>query len=317
MQILKNKRILVTGGESMIGGEISDLLEAYDNQVNRVPHEYYDLLSYEDTWKLFRDFRPHLVVHCATYSGNLQFNTLYPYDTFYRTTQMALNVFSQCQYYKPEKVLSILSSCAYPNIDNVEIKEDDLWRGLPHHTIESHGLAKRNLDSLSRMLRQQYGVNAVTCVLSNSFGPRDSFQVEKTKVLGSFIKKFIEAKENKTIPIMWGQGIAKRELIYSKDAAKLLVRALEVYDGITPINIGTPHEVTIRELATQVAAAVGYLGEIQWTPGKPEGQLRKKLDLSIMNKTLFHDWDFKYTNFSDAVKETVDWYLKNKDTWTK
>lgn len=315
---IENKRILVTGGESMLGGEICDILEKNGNIIDHCPHSEINLLDLRQVQYRFEKFQPNLVVHAATYSGNVQFNQKYPYNTFWNTTQIALNVIECCTTFKIEKVMSILSSCAYPNIDDHEIREDELWDGPCHPSIASHGLAKRNIQSLMDFANAQYGLNGICCVVSNSFGPRDSFDIEKTKVVGGMIKRFVEAKE-KNLPFVecWGTGKPLRELLYSKDAAKLLIRALEVYDGYSSLNIGTPFEKTIRQLADSIARAVGYVGEIRWLKEKGDGQKRKKLNISKMNSTLFNDWKFYYTNFSDAIQETVLWYINNKEIWAK
>jgi GDP-L-fucose synthase len=315
---LRNKRILCTGGESMLGYEVCKLLQdKYDCKIDKCPHSEINLLDLRQVGRRFELFEPDIVIHLATYSGNIQFNQKYPYDTFWRTTQMALNIIECCETFKVDKVLSVLSSCTYPSIDDGEIYENQLWLGKPHKSIESHGLAKRNVDTLTRLVREQYKLNAITCVMSNAFGPRDSFSIEKTKVVGGLIKKFIDAKETGIPPELWGTGIAKRELLYSKDAAKLLVRCLEVYDDDEVINIGTPYEISIKDLAQIIALETEYKGEIKWLKEKGNGQLRKKLNLRKMNEILLNNEEFQYTPMHIALNETISWYIDNKESWTK
>lgn len=325
-------KVFVTGYSSMLGAEVVKLLQdkyyVIDPEtskdflscnVNSWSKRTVDLTRYSDVVDIFRKHEIDYVIHLATYSGNIQFNTKYPADTYANTSLMGLNVFRACKEFNIKKILSIISSCAYPNIADGELYEKDFHKGQQHLSIESHGAAKRNLEVLSRLYRQQYGLNAVCAVLTNSFGPRDSFSVEKTKVVCGLIKKFVEAKlQNKEEVVCWGRGVELRELIYSKDAAKLIVKAFEQYeDGSMPINLGTPNEISIKNLTEVVAKAVGGHYNIVWDTSKPDGQLRKKLNLDRMNSLLFNDGDFEYTPFETAVQETVNWYLENKETWLK
>jgi len=317
---LKNKRILITGGGSMLAVSLVDeLTREPSNEVYTVYHKTCDLLSIEQTREKFLQVKPDIVIHLATYSGSAQFNVKFPIDTFYRTTLIGLNVLKVCSEIKPKKVLSILSSCAIADKGDVELKETDLWNGLPCENIESHGFAKRNLHAFSRQLYKQCGIDAVCCIVNNSFGPRDAFSLEKGKVISNLIKRFIEAKEkNMATVTLWGTGKPLREFIYCKDVAKLLMLALERHnDSITPLNIGSPNEISIKELAETIKLVVEYEGELLWDTSKGDGQMRKKLDLTRMNKVLLDNGPFNYTTFQDSLAETVKWYLENRSNWTK
>jgi GDP-L-fucose synthase len=313
---LTNKRILITGGESMLGIAVSNELKKYNCIVDQVPHTECDLLDFGQVYDRMIHFNPDYVIHLATYSGNIQFNQKYPADTFYKTGQIGLNVLRSCAKLKVNKVLSIISSCAVAESGD-ELREEDLHKGRPNPSIESHGYAKRILDIYSRMLHKQYGLNAICAIVNNSFGEYDSFSPEKTKVIGAMIKRFVDAKEQK-LPFVecWGTGVAKREFIYAGDVAKLLLLILEKYtDNMTPINIGSPNEITIKELAETTANLVGYKGEIRWLKEKGDGQLRKKLELSKLNSLL--DRSFTYTPFKIALAKTIEWYYKNREMWIK
>jgi len=319
---LKDKTILVIGGDSMIGTEVIQAYNDYNGHYENIfgtSHDKVDLLCPTQTKMLFKWAEPDYVVHLATYSGNGQFNQKYPFDTYWRTTQMALNVFEAARLCKVKKILSVLSSCSVADKGDVELTENDLHNGMPNQSIESHGFAKRNLHAISRCIFKQHGIPAVCCIVNNSFGPRDSFQPEKTKVVGALIKKFVDAKINGANSVInWGTGIAKRELIYSKDAAKLILMALANYnDSLTPINIGHPQEFSIRELSEMIKEIVGFDGHIVWDHSFSDGQLRKKLDLTRMNSELLSSTPFEYTDMKTAMKETIDWYSENRLTWKK
>lgn len=301
----------------MLGMALRDQIDKSKYDVYYPSHSEVDLLSLSQINHFFANTLPDKVIHLATYSGNIQFNQLYPVETFYRTTQIGLNVLKCCADYGVKKVLSVISSCAIADLGDKELEEADLWKGRPNKSIESHGLAKRNLHAFSMQIHNQCHTDCVCAIVNNSFGPYDSFSPEKTKVVGAFIKKFVEAKEKNAPSVTnWGSGIAKRELIYSKDASKLLLMALEKYnDSELPINIGTPNEVTIRELSNVISDVVGYTGEVIWDTTKGDGQLRKKLNLNRMNSILL-DKPFQYTDFREAISETINWY-KGNPQWQK
>ena len=317
--MIHDNNLLITGGLSMIGMSLLHSKYLTYDRINLCPKIWCDVRCLDEVIDTFKEFYTSHIIHLATHSGNLQFNQKYPADTLYYTMQMGINVLTAARMIKAKKVLSVLSSCAVADKGEEELKEEDLHKGPPNPTIESHGYAKRILDIYSRQLNKQYGLNAVCAIVNNSFGPYDSFSPDKTKVIGAMIKRFVDAKEkNLSFVECWGTGIAKREFIYCKDAADLLAIAMNKYNDCSlPINIGSPNEVTIKELAETTAKIVGYTGEIRWLKEKGDGQLRKKLDLTRMNNLLLGGEEFKYTPFEEALGETIEFYLKNKDKWTK
>lgn len=313
---LKHKKVLVTGSSSMIGIYVCDILEEQQAIVERVGRPETNLMSYESTLHRFMKFTPDYVIHLATHSGNIEFNRKKPADVYFNTTQMGLNVLEIAKSFRVKKIVSVLSSCAIADIkcDYTRpngLLESDLWNGLPNKTVECHGLAKRNLHAFSRQIYEQHGIPAVCCIINNSFGPNDSFHLEKTKVVGAFIRRFVEAKQN-NLPgvVCWGSGNVRRQFIYCKDAAEAIIQVLErYYDVDEPINIPGNMELDIKFLAFEIARIVGYKGKIVWDTSKPDGQLRKALDDTKMRQY----FDFKYTPFEKALATTINWYMQNKE----
>lgn len=308
---LRDSRVLVTGARSMIGTATKFALTSRPSCVIcSVDHSWCDLLDFKKTLEVFENSKPDYVIHLATYSGNIQFNQKYPADTYYRTTQIGLNVLEACRQVNVKKVVSILSSCAIADIGDRLLREEDLWNGLPNPSIECHGLAKRNLHAFSRQLYKQYGMTAVCCIVNNSYGPKDSFDPDKTKVIGAMIKKFVDAKREKLPEVVcWGTGAPLREFIYCYDAGEAIVQVLEKYnDSISPINIGNKYEVSIKELAELIAELVEYEGKIVWDVSKGDGQMRKKLDLTKMDQYI----NLNYTTIRQGLKETIAWYRRKR-----
>jgi GDP-L-fucose synthase len=304
MQQSKDSKIVVTGASSMIGRSVIKQLEVIpDIDIVPVYHQDYDLLNIEHCKYVLKD--ADYCIHCAGYNGNISFNQLYPADIFYRTTMMAMNVLRSAHELGIKKVVSPLASCAYPNQDI--LKEYDFWNGPPNETVEAHGLSKRNILAYSRQLYKQYKFKSVCLVFNTCYGPYDSFDIKKTKVVGGLINKFINAKINNDKSVVcWGTGSPRRELIYCDDAAASIINVLKHYDNPNvPINIGTGLDISIKELAETVRDIVGYKGEIEWDLTKPDGQYQKLLDITKYKNTLPQ---IKFTPIKDGLTKTIEWY---------
>lgn len=255
--------------------------------------------------------KPNQMIHLAAFSGSMHFNQLYPSKTFEDNIRIGLNVFSAWQITTSgSKAINVIPSCAYPDLP--VLTESDLWSGPCNITIESHGLARRCIEAYTRQLNKE-GNNIITCVVNNSFGPHDSFDVHKTKVVGALIAKFVKAvDENLKEVTCFGTGKPLREFIYCKDVAKCLLQAMDTYDDkFEPLNITSGHEISIKDLAEKIAAITGFTGDIIWTGPQDDGQNQKKLSTDKMSKYI----DIEFTPINTALKETIDWYKDNKNAW--
>lgn len=312
---LKNKRVMVTGGESMNGSAISEVLEKRGAVVDRVPHNDCDLMDEKQTEVRIRAFRPDYVIHAAGFNGGLNFNKEFPAMIYNRTAQMAINVLTSCAVNNIQKVVSILPSCAYSYQDKDGytrdiLSEENFLDGPPHPSVECHGLAKRILFDYSRQLHKQYNLNYVCAILNNCYGPRDNFDINKTKVVGALIQKFVEAKRSGAPYVeVFGTGAAKREFVFSEDAGEGIVRVLESYnDPTTPINLGSGQEISIKKLAEKLKVLVGYEGRIKFMVEYGDGQLRKLLS-DFRTKDLL-GW-MPSTRIEVGLMKTIQYYEEN------
>lgn len=304
---------MVTGGDSMVGGAICQSLQRQGARVDPCPHEECDLLDRVQFHERIWTVKPDYVIHAAGWNGGIEWNRRYPEAIYYKTSLMALNVLKSCVNSSVEKVVSIISSCAYPNGLIGAMKEDDFWNGLPNTSVECHGLSKRMLDAYSRQINREHGLMAVCAVLTNSYGPCDSFHPDKTKVVGALIRKFVEAKERGDKEVVcWGTGAPLREFMYSEDAGSALVEVLSKYDDPTKvINVGSGQEVSIKELTETISEVVGYEGNVVWDADKQDGQMRKLLDSSRFRDLLVEGWANHSLKYGIGV--TVEWYKQNKE----
>ena len=202
----------------------------------------------------------------------------------------------------------MLSTCIYPDNPSYPLTEDQIHAGEPHQSNFGYAYAKRMLEIHSRAIRQQYGLNYITAVPNNIYGPHDNFDLENGHVVPAIFRKLWEAKIEGTNPSFWGTGAPLREFTYSKDIARALLLLVENYEGESPINIGNTGEISIFNLVSKVADSLGIdqPNEI-WDTSKPEGQFRKP---SCNKKFIDMFPDFKYTDIETGLKETADWFKK-------
>ncbi len=302
--MIKDSTIIVTGSDSMIGRALCQKLLLLGSYVYKLPHRHFNLLDYNLTRDVFHQINADYVFHLAGYNGNLVFNSKYPADIFYRTSQLGLNVLKASQQTGISKVCSLISSCAYS--PDFPLEESLFFQGSPHESVEAHGFAKKMLVQYGRQLKKQHGMDCINICVNHVYGPYDSFDPYKTKVMGSLIKKFSDAKKNSAEYVeLWGQGNAFREFIYVDDVAKYLPMAFERYnDSFEILNIASGEEISIKDLAGLVKKATGFEGEIKWS-GSDDGQARKLLDNRKMKDTL---GNLEFTPIEEGIQKTLDWY---------
>lgn len=313
---LKDKVVLVTGNRGFFGKHISKALNDRGATVAGCNREHYNLLNGDpdNAYYLLHDTKPYCIINLMADTGGIVYNRLYPADIFYNNTMMNLNLLYTAQAFSKkfgiEKVLSILTSCSYPDNGQELLSEGQFYDGLPNESVQGFGLAKRNIEAYSRFLNKQYGFPAYTCAVTNLFGEHDSFNLQRAKVLSSLVRKFVEAKQlaKPTVECL-GTGSPRREFLYAPVAAELVCQALEKYDDPTlPLNIGSGEDISIKDLAEKIKYLVGYEGRIEWKIAAGDGQMKKLLDVSRMKNIL----DYKPFSFDEAVLRTIRWYENNQ-----
>jgi len=303
---LGGKKVLVTGGTGFLGGYVLRELDAAGAATVGVGRLSYDLLDVDATNAMLDDHRPDAVVHLAATVGGIGANQREPGRFVYENALMGLQLLEACRLHGTEKVLVVGTVCSYPGTAPVPLQEDDLWAGYPEETNAPYGLAKRLLLVQAQAYRQQYGMNAIFLLPANLYGPGDNVDLDTGHVIPSMIRRFSEARQtgDRTVAL-WGDGSPTREFLYVADAARACRLALEAYDGGEPVNVGTGREISISELAGVVADAVGYTGSISWDTGRPNGQLRRRLEISRAREF----FGFEATMaFEAGVAETVRWF---------
>jgi len=307
----EDKRIVVTGGAGFLGGYIVEGLQKRGCKNILVPKiEDYDLVNMGDIIRLYNDMRPDIVIHLAAVVGGIGANRAHPGEFFYKNLMMGVQLIEQGRIRNIEKFVAIGTVCAYPKFTPVPFKEEDLWNGYPEETNAPYGLAKKMLLVQSQAYRAEYGFNSIFLLPVNLYGPRDNFNPESSHVIPALIKKCVDAIESDADHIdCWGTGKVSREFIYAADAAEGILLATEHYNGAEPVNIGAGFEITIKELVEKTAKITGFKGEILWDNSKPDGQPRRRLDISRAKE--YFGFEAK-TSFEKGLAETIKWYRENR-----
>jgi GDP-L-fucose synthase len=303
----KYERVVVTGGAGFLGQNVVNELKqrGYNNIVVPRSREY-DLTEQQQVRKLISDARPQLVIHLAAVVGGIGANRENPGKYFYDNLMMGVMLIEESRRAGVDKIVSVGTICSYPKFTPVPFKEEDLWSGYPEETNAPYGLAKKMLLVQSQAYRDQYSFNGIYLMPVNLYGPGDNFDHASSHVIPALIRKCLEAKAaNARTVELWGDGSPTREFLYVTDAARAIVTAAENYDGSDPVNLGSGWEVTIKELAEQIAKIVGFDGQIVWDATKPNGQPRRRLDTSRAEKL----FGFKAKmSLSEGLQETISWY---------
>lgn len=308
---ITNAKILITGGHGFLGKRLCALLAKQGcTNITALKHSDCNLTNQEDTFKLFDTQRPDLVFHLAARVGGIGANSNSPGQFFYDNMAMGLNVLEAARRYRTIKVVNVGTVCAYPKFTPTPFIEEELWNGYPEETNAPYGVAKRALLVMCQSYRKQYGCNFVMAFPTNLYGPGDNFDPATSHVIPAMIVKCCAAyKDDLKQVILWGDGTPTREFLYVDDAAKALILTAEYYNDPLPMNIGTGKEISMKNLAEQIKGLVGFTGEINWDTPRPNGQPRRMLDTSRAAKFI----DFMATTpFKDGLKETIEWYMKNK-----
>jgi len=311
MSFFENKRIVVTGGAGFLGGFVTDGLKKRGCKNILVPKiEDYDLVNIDDIKRMYEDMNPDIVIHLAAVVGGIGANREHPGEFFYKNLMMGVQLIEQGRLQNIEKFVAIGTVCAYPKFTPVPFKEEDIWSGYPEETNAPYGLAKKMLLVQSQSYRQEYGFNSIFLLPVNLYGPGDNFNPASSHVIPALIKKCVDAIDDGDDYIeCWGTGKASREFIYVADAAEGILLATELYNGNEPVNIGSGFEITIKELVEKIVKLTGFKGQVRWDDSKPDGQPRRKLDVSKAKK--YFGFEAK-TSFDEGLKATIDWYQKNK-----
>jgi GDP-L-fucose synthase len=302
-----SRRVLLTGAGGFLGSHLRDELERRSPALLLAPRRAeLDLLDVEATRRYLSEHRPNLVIHGAAVVGGIGANRDHPGRFFYENAAMGIHLIEEARRASVEKFVCLGTICSYPKFAPIPFREADLWNGYPEETNAPYGIAKKALLVQLQSYRQEYGFNGVFLMPVNLYGPRDNFDPQTSHVIPAMIRRFAEAAVTGQSRVeLWGDGTPSREFLYVDDAVTGIVLAAEHYDGGEPMNLGCGEEITIDSLARTIATETGFLGEIAWDTEKPNGQPRRRLDVTRAAQLL----GFRAkTSLDEGLKRTIRWY---------
>jgi GDP-L-fucose synthase len=305
------KRVCITGGAGFLGSFLVEELASRGATDIFVPtYPDFDLVKREDVLRMLDQARPQIVIHLAAVVGGIGANRANPGRFYYDNAMMGIQLIEESRLAGVDKFVALGTICAYPKFAAIPFREEDLWNGYPEETNAPYGLAKKMMLVQCQAYRQQYGFDGIYLLPVNLYGPRDNFDLESSHVIPAMIRKMIDARDTGETVVLWGDGSPTREFLYVADCARAIALAAEHYDGPEPVNIGAGWEISIKDLAETIARHVGYTGEIVWDTTKPNGQPRRKLDVSRAKE--YFGFEAEVT-FDEGVRRTVEWWEANRE----
>ena len=303
-----DSKILVAGANGMVGSAIVRNLESkgYTNIIKGTRDDV-DFTNQDETERYFCSEEPEYVFIAAAKVGGIMANNNYKAEFMTENLQIKTNIIQQSYNFGVKKLLFLGSSCIYPKFATQPITEDQLMTGLLEPTNDGYALSKIVGIRMCQAYHQQYGFNAISLMPTNLYGTNDNFDLERSHVLPALIRRFHEAKESNAPYVeCWGDGSAMREFLYVDDLAEACYTCMSDYNDPEHINVGTGEDITIKQLTEIISTIIGYTGEIRWDTSKPNGTLRKVLNVDRIKS---FGWEPKIGLIEGIVK-TYEWYLK-------
>lgn len=316
-------RVILTGGGGFLGRVIAERLRAKgvrDEKLFIPRRADFDLTNADECARLYREAfggtPADMVIHAAAKVGGIGANRQHPAQYFHDNLFMGVNLVEQFRraglIERGSIYVQVGTICAYPKFTPIPFNEENLWNGYPEETNAPYGIAKKAVGQMLEAYATEYGMKCAHVLPVNLYGPGDHFDLENSHVVPALIRKCVEARDRGDDHIMcWGTGSASREFLYVDDCAEGIVRAAEVMEKPTPINIGAGSEITIRELVTLLARLTEFTGAIRWDTTKPDGQPRRCLDTTRAKQLL--GWQAQ-VGLEDGLRRTIEWYEIHRPT---
>ena len=276
---LTGRRVWIAGHRGMVGSALVRRLAGESCEVLTAPRDELDLTAQAPVFAWMEAARPDLVIVAAAKVGGINANDSYPAQFLYENLAIEANIIEGARRAGVAKLVFLGSSCIYPKFAPQPMAEDALLTGPLEPTNEWYAVAKIAGIKLCEAYRRQYGLDFVSAMPTNLYGPGDNYDLANSHVVPALIRKAHEAKLAGADSIaVWGSGTPLRELLHVDDLADAVVHIAKVYSDDRHLNVGSGEEVSIRDLAALVAKVIGFEGEIVWDAAKPDGTPRKLMD---------------------------------------
>jgi len=319
-EISPASKIFVAGHRGMVGAAIVRQLQAlgYQNIITRTRDEL-DLCNQSDVESFFARERPEYVYLAAAKVGGIHANNTFPADFIYENLMIESHIIHNAFKHQCRRLLFLGSSCIYPKLAHQPMAEDSLLTGNLEPTNEPYALAKIAGIKLCESYNRQHGTDFRSVMPTNLYGPGDNFHPDNSHVIPALLRRFHEAKQAGTPSVsIWGSGTPMREFLHVDDMAAASVYVMSLPKNnlmahtqpmCSHINVGTGHDVTIKQLAQTISEVVDYKGEIGFDPSKPDGAPRKLMDVSLLRSL---GWEASIS-LKEGLAHAYDWFLANQN----
>jgi len=317
---MKNPRIFLAGHNGMVGSALFRILKNYDVEIITKTRAELDLLNQKDVNSFFKNQKIDQVYLAAAKVGGIHANNTYPAEFIYENLMVQSNVIHSAFLNGVKKLLFLGSSCIYPKNANQPIKEEELLTGKLEATNEPYAIAKiaglKMCESYNRQYGESHNIDYRSIMPTNLYGPGDNYHPLNSHVIPGLIYRFHEAKiKNLPNVIIWGTGKPRREFLHVDDMARASIYIMNIDKKIynqyvspmsSHINIGSGSDLAIKDLAEIIKEVVGYEGEINFDPTKPDGIPRK-----LLNSERLNNFNFKADiGLKDGLIKTYKDYIK-------
>jgi GDP-L-fucose synthase len=301
--------VLIAGSTGLAGSAIANAFESTGEEVIRVNRSVVDLTDVAATKKFLKRTKPALVVDAAAKVGGIGANNSKPVEFLADNLRIQSSLMQGAFEAGVEKFVFLGSSCIYPRDCAQPIKEEFLMTGPLEPTNSAYAVAKIAGIEMINSYRKEHGLNWISLMPTNLYGPRDNFNLSESHVLPALIRRFVEAVASDAEDVtLWGTGSPLREFLHVDDLASAVVMTSENYNESMHLNVGTGHDLSIKALAELIAHEAGFKGHIKWDSTKPDGTPRKVLDISRITST---GWKPTIT-LEEGVASTIAWFREAK-----
>jgi GDP-L-fucose synthase len=306
----KNDKILIAGQEGLVGAALYNLLKKENIKIIECKRNKLDFTNYHEVNKFFKKNKPNIVINAAGKVGGILDNSKYPIEYLNQNILIGLNIINISYKYGIKKIINLGSSCIYPKITKLPIKESYLLSGYLEKTNEAYALAKIITLKLCEYYKKNKKKDFISIQPANLYGYNDNYDLKSSHVIPALIRKFCEAKLNKRNSVtVWGSGISKREFMHVDDLADAILFLLKNKTKEYFLNVGSGEEISIKNLAKKIKKISKFNGKIIFDQNKPDGQKKRLLDSSKIKKL---GWENKiylddglakiYNNFEKKYK---------------
>ncbi len=297
--------VLIAGSSGLVGSALTKVFQDSGEEVVGINTRIVNLLDLPKLIAFMHEVKPTLVIDAAAKVGGIGINDALPVEFLADNLRIQLNLMEAAYLAKVNNFIFLGSSCIYPRDSAQPIKEEYLMTGALESSNSAYAVAKIAGLELVNSYRKEFGLNWITLMPSNLYGPNDNFNLDTSHVLPAMIRRFVEAVEEKVTTVtLWGSGSPRREFLHVDDMARAVLIASKSYSSSLHLNIGSGQDLTIKELAQKVAKISGYTGEIKWDHTKPDGTPRKLLDVSRIQEL---NWRPEIS-LDEGILSTVEWY---------